>query len=222
MADLDKFQATLGVKFQSIDLLKRALTHRSACGKNNERLEFLGDAVLGMVIAHELFIHHLKADEGLLSRYRSLLVRKETLAEIAREYDFGAVLILGQGELSAGSHQHDSILADAFEAVLGALFLEHGIDYVQEFLVRVYNHRLNNLPAAENLKDPKTRLQEWLQARKHDVPEYTIVREKTSHPQRFEVKAEIGYKSISAKAGSSSRRKAEQKAAGKILGLLDE
>jgi len=210
---LEKFQRDLGIKFKDLSLLRQALTHRSADKRNNERLEFLGDAILGMVIAEILFKMLPNVDEGGLSRYRSSLVRKETLAEIAREYGFSEVIILGVGELRSGGARHDSILADAFEAVLGALFLEQGDTIAKDFLKNVYRERLNNLPSLDSLKDYKTRLQEWLQNRKMALPTYEIISETTVHPQSFEIKCSISELDISVIDRASSRRKAEQKTA---------
>ena len=160
----------LGIQFKNETLLLQALTHRSADPKNNERLEFLGDAILSFVIAEELFNRFPQAKEGKMSRLRASLVKGETLAEIARELKLGEVLILGQGELKSGGFRRESILADAMEAILGALFLDSGIDIVKPLILRLYDERLDSIDVTETVKDPKTRLQELLQSRKLPLP----------------------------------------------------
>ncbi len=145
----------LGIQFKNETLLLQALTHRSADPKNNERLEFLGDAILSFVIAEELFNRFPQAKEGKMSRLRASLVKGETLAEIARELKLGEVLILGQGELKSGGFRRESILADAVEAILGALFLDSGIDIVKPLILRLYDERLDSIDVTETVKDPK-------------------------------------------------------------------
>lgn len=145
----------LGIEFSDPNLLLQALTHRSAASKNNERLEFLGDAILSFVIAEELFNRFPQAKEGKMSRLRASLVKGETLAEIARELKLGEVLILGQGELKSGGFRRESILADALEAIFGALFLDSGIETVKPLILRLYDERLDAIDVTETVKDPK-------------------------------------------------------------------
>ena len=163
-------QKYLAYEFNTPALLERALTHKSKSAVNNERLEFLGDAVLGLVIADALHEAEPDASEGNLSRFRAALVRKETLAEIAAEIDLTLVLRLGSGESRSGGHQRDSILADGLEAVFGAVYLDSSFGRVQELILSLYETRLANLPAADDLKDPKTRLQEALQSTGYPIP----------------------------------------------------
>lgn len=211
-----------GYRFANPVLLEQALTHRSATGPDNERLEFLGDAVLGLVIARELYARSPEAGEGVLSRLRARLVRKETLADLAQELDIGAQLRLGSGELRAGGHQRASIVANALEAVLGAIYLDGGIGEAERVIVALFAKRLASLPGDADLTDPKTRLQEWLQARGHPPPEYRIhaVTGK-AHDQTFEVICVIAPLGLQAAGHGSSRRIAEQEAAGHALADLE-
>src|SRR5690554_992037 len=164
----------LGIEFNDEALLLQALTHRSAAAKNNERLEYLGDAILNFVIAEELFHRFPQAKEGKMSRLRASLVKGETLAEIARELKLGEVLILGQGELKSGGFRRESILADAVEALLGALLLDSNFETVKPLILRLYDERLDAIDVTETVKDPKTRLQELLQSRKLPLPLYSV------------------------------------------------
>ena len=215
---LDK---TLQYRFDDQGLFARALTHRSAKGRNNERLEFLGDAILDFVISEALFRLRPQADEGDLSRLRSALVKDSTLAAIAAELDIGEHLILGSGERKTGGHRRQSILADALEALFGAIYLDAGFDVTKSIIDRIYAKRLDSLPEATELRDPKTRLQEWLQARKFALPVYDLV-EVTGkdHKQRFSVTCTVEEMSQTTRGESASRRSAEQQAARRMLEAL--
>lgn len=200
-------------------IFTEAITHRSAGRRNNERLEFLGDSVLNLVITQQLFASHPKATEGELSRLRAHLVRGETLAELAADYDLGHALKLGAGELKSGGFRRESIMEDAFEAIFGAVYLIKGYAFTRDFILKIYTERLDDLPDPEALKDPKSRLQEWLQSRGEPIPEYALVESRgEAHNQVFT--AECRIPSCSMKEEGTSRRKAEQGAALKILNIL--
>jgi ribonuclease-3 len=210
-----------GRECRDLRLLEAALTHRSAGGSNNERLEFLGDAVLNSVIALLLYREFAAAPEGDLSRYRASLVSGESLAAVAAEIGLGEQLRLGSGELKSGGFRRKSILADALEALFGALYLDGGYDAAAHAIETLYAHRLNQLPAAQDLKDPKTRLQEALQARGHPLPVYAV--ESVSgepHDQEFLVSCRIEALDLVESAKGGSRRKAEQRAAEKVIAVL--
>ena len=211
----------LDYRFADASLFKQALTHRSANGRNNERLEFLGDAVLNFVISEAVFGLREDADEGDLSRLRASLVKDTSLAQIASELGLGEYLILGSGERKTGGHRRASILADALEAMFGAVFLDAGFDAAKAMVERVFAARLDSLPDARSLRDPKTRLQEWLQARKMSLPRYELTNVTgKDHRQRFEVSCTVEELSQTTEGSASSRRKAEQKAAGKMLEIV--
>jgi ribonuclease-3 len=202
-------------------LCHAALTHRSAGADHNERLEFLGDALLNCSVARLLYEAHPDADEGSLSRFRAALVSGETLAEIAGGLQLGEYLRLGSGELQSGGFRRASILADALEAMFGAIFLDAGFDAAAAAVRRVFAARLSALPAAESLKDPKTRLQELLQARGIALPTYTLrAVSGEPHAQSFTVGCEIAALALSATAAGASRRRAEQLAAAQVLDML--
>lgn len=213
----------LEITFETPDLLLQALTHRSADPKNNERLEYLGDAILSFVIAEELFNRFPQVKEGKLSRLRASLVKGETLAELARELKLGDVLILGPGELKSGGFRRESILADAVEAILGALYLDGGLESVKTLILRLYQERLDNIDVTETVKDPKTRLQELLQSRKQPLPIYSVKEIKTDnkHPA-FEASCQVTLLKKVVVAQGSSHRKAEKKAAERTLTLIEE
>jgi ribonuclease-3 len=214
-------ERSLDYRFVDEDLLELALTHRSASTRNNERLEFLGDAVLGLVIANALFRERPEAGEGRLSRIRSRLVRGETLADIARGLGVGALVQLGSGEVRTGGHQRSSILSNALEAVIGAIYLDGGMAEAERVVLSIYCSRLAALPTEDDLTDPKTRLQEWLQARGHRPPAYTV-RNVTgaAHAQTFEVICAIEKLGVQAAGHGASRRVAEQDAATHALQQL--
>jgi len=212
---------SLNYEFRDTDLLRFALTHRSAAGGNNERLEYLGDAVLDTVISEIIFHARPEADEGALSRLRSYLVKDSALAELATELGIGRHIILGPGEKKTGGHRRESILADALEALFGAVYLDSGFDAARALICSAYGERLRSLPDLTDLRDPKTALQEYLQARQLALPEYKM--EKVSgkaHQQSFEVSCSVaGYGRHSTGLGGS-RRDAEQQAAEKMLAML--
>ncbi|MCP5419680.1 MAG: ribonuclease III [Gammaproteobacteria bacterium] len=200
-------------------LLEEALTHRSAIGHSNERLEFLGDAILNFVIAERLFNDYPQASEGELSRLRATLVKGETLAEIARQIGLGDYLRLGPGELKSGGNRRSSILANALEAVFGAVYLDSDFVICRHLILRLYEGCLANLPTANELKDPKTRLQEYLQARGLALPVYRILEiSGEAHAQQFTVECSAG--THHTVAVGDSRRKAEQEAARQLLALI--
>lgn len=211
----------LGYRFADPALLGDALTHRSAGAVNNERLEFLGDALLNTIIAIELFNRHPEAPEGELSRLRAALVRGETLAGIGRELGIGEALRLGEGERKSGGQRRASIVADAVEALIGAVFLDSDFETVRGLVVRLYASRLDDLPSADELKDPKTRLQEYLQQRRRTPPDYEVVEVGgADHARRFTVRCRIEGLGIECTATDTSRRKAEQQAASACLDEL--
>ena len=171
---LGQLQQALAYQFKDINLLSQALTHRSKGSTNNERLEFLGDAILGFIAADLLYSQFQQSPEGHLSRFRASLVKKETLAALAREFSLGDYLRLGSGELKSGGFRRDSILADAMEAIFGAMYLDGGLKNVRKLIERCLSSRLDKLSAESDMKDPKTRLQEYLQARRLELPDYTV------------------------------------------------
>ena len=196
------------------DTFIRAITHRSADGKHNERMEFLGDSVLGLIITTELYKKIPRASEGYLSRLRASLVNENALASIAQELAIGEFLRLGPGELKSGGYRRKSILADAFEALIGCIYLEQGLDAAYQFVLTAYNERLQDLPAEHDLKDPKSRLQEFLQSRGYDLPEYQLIEvQGEAHKQTFTAECLIASLQIHTRGVASSRRKAEQEAA---------
>ena len=212
----------LAYEFRDESLLERALTHRSARGKSNERLEFLGDSVLQMVVSEFLFSERSDASEGRLSRLRSSLVKDSTLASIGRELDLGSHLILGSGEKKSGGHRRASILADAMEALFGAVYLDAGLEAARQVIFRAFGERIEKLPRGKDLRDPKSRLQEYLQARKIAVPVYEMENVSgEAHKQQFEYSCcvpELEQKTI---GEGRSRRDAEQAAATAMLDRLD-
>lgn len=202
-------------------LLTQALTHRSAGSDNNERLEFLGDGILNFVIAHELFERRPRASEGELSRLRANLVNKPSLAELARGLGLGETVRLGGGEQKSGGQRRDSILADALEALLGAIYLDGGFERTREVIRRLYAERLHSLPDTDTLKDPKTRLQEFLQARGRPLPSYEVVTVTgQAHDQTFTVRCDVEGIGETCEGHARSRRKAEQRAADAMLERL--
>ena len=199
-------------------LFETALTHRSADGANNERLEFLGDAVLGMVTAQYLYERFGEADEGALSRLRARVVNGESLAQLAAGLALGDLLALGQGELKTGGFRRESILADALEALCGALYLDAGLAAARIAVLRLLAPALQSLTLPAELKDPKTRLQELLQARGLPLPRYSVDSVAGElHAQVFRVTCEVEPMAARATADGSSRRRAEQAAAASIL-----
>lgn len=211
----------LGYRPHDLALFRAALTHRSAAGPNNERLEFLGDAVLNLIVAHQLYVAFPHAEEGDLSRLRARLVSREPLAEVAFNLGVGETLQLGGGELRSGGFRRQSILADALEALCGAVFLDGGLSAIEPIVMRLFAPRIAVLPAPEALKDAKTRLQEHLQSRSLALPLYRVLAiEGEDHEQRFQVSCEVPDLSLTAEGGGSSRRRAEQQAAERMLEQL--
>lgn len=205
-------------RFSDATLLTEALTHRSRSNQNNERLEFLGDAVLNFIIASELFHQRPGDNEGSLSRLRSRVVRGETLARVARRLELGDHLRMGEGELKSGGFLRASVLADALEAVLGAVYLDGGFEAATRVIQDLFGEVVRDLPDAESLKDPKTRLQEWLQANGRPLPVYDLVAEEgAEHAKRFTVRCRLEDSGFEAEATGTSRRKAEQAAADAVL-----
>lgn len=196
------------------DCFVQALTHRSASSKHNERMEFLGDSVLGIAITNALYHRLPKASEGYLSRLRASLVNEGTLAEIANELLLGDFLRLGAGELKSGGFRRKSILSDTLEAIIASVYLEKGTDAANAFVLAIFTNRLDNLPAEDDLKDPKSRLQEILQSRGYDIPKYELISTTgDAHRQVFTAECVIDPLEITTKGVSSSRRKAEQQSA---------
>ena len=216
-----KLSQRLGYTFSDEALINLALTHRSLSGTNNERLEFLGDSILNFVIAEALFRKFPHAKEGKLSRLRARLVKGDTLAEIAKEFDLGEFLLLGSGEMKSGGHRRDSILADAVEAIIGAIYLEAGLEQTEQVVLHLWKSRINKLDPNEHPKDAKTRLQEFLQSRKLPLPVYEVVKiTGKDHAQTFVVHCQVANLNSPLEGVGSSRRKAEQQAANLALETL--
>ena len=209
-----KLTNLLGKKHMGSERFIQALTHRSASSKHNERMEFLGDSVLGLVVTNALYHHMPKASEGYLSRLRASLVNENTLAEIANELSLGDFLRLGAGELKSGGFRRKSILSDTLEAVIASVFLEKGMDEARQFVLEIYTNRFQELPSEDELKDPKSRLQELLQSRNYPIPNYQLVSTTgDAHRQVFTAECRIEGLDIVTKGVASSRRKAEQQSA---------
>lgn len=208
----------LGYTFSDQSLFRTALTHRSFGTPNNERLEFLGDGILDCVIAALLFHRFPLLPEGDLSRLRANLVRQETLHQLAQALNIGDHLRLGEGELKSGGATRPSILADALEAIFGAIYLDGGFPIAHQVIERLYATLLDELKPGQFQKDPKTRLQEWLQGRKKPLPRYKLLEASgAAHEQRFEVACEIDSPALRTIGHGASRRIAEQVAAEKAL-----
>ncbi|MCH8550487.1 MAG: ribonuclease III [Natronospirillum sp.] len=221
--DFARIQQRLGYEFNDRGLLLQALTHRSHGVDNNERLEFLGDAILNCTIAQALFEQFPKASEGELSRYRAAQVRGETLADIAREFDLGPWLRLGPGELKSGGHRRASILADTVEALIGAISLDGGMAIAQARVLAWWQSRLENTDPEQMMKDPKTRLQEYQQGQGSPLPRYEVVDiSGQAHNQTFTVSCTVDQLADSVLASDTSRRGAEQAAARKTLRQLGQ
>lgn len=222
--DLNRLMGRLGYTFSDEALLSLALTHRSVSrNRNNERLEFLGDAQLGQIISVALFERFPEAAEGQLTRMRASLVRGKTLAEVARELDLGDYLRLGGGELKSGGFRRDSILADALEAIIGAMLVDGGQARCREVVLSLFAERLSNITPQNAEKDPKTRLQEWLQARRFELPVYQMLHVEGLAPKQvFDVACELDLVEQTFRAKGASRRKAEQEAAAQALLWLEQ
>ncbi|MDA8390055.1 MAG: ribonuclease III [Gammaproteobacteria bacterium] len=212
--DLSVLCGRLHHRFRDAQLLSRALTHRSCGARNNERLEFLGDAVISLVMADALYARFPSLTEGELTRLRARLVRAETLAAVARELDLGPLMRLGPGELKSGGYDRDSILSDALEAVLGALYLDGGYEAARGTILLLFAPRLDGIEAHAQAKDPKTRLQEFLQGRGLALPEYGLLEVRgEDHEQMFVVGCRVSGLPDVVRGEGSTRRHAEQQAA---------
>ena len=213
--ELARLEKRLGYTFVDRSRLELALTHRSCGSRNNERLEFLGDSIVNFVIAEALFEQFPDAREGQLSRLRARMVRGATLAEIGREFELGDCLRLGSGELKSGGFRRESILADAVEAIIGAIYLDVGMEVCRERIRSWFTDRLAGLSTSDQQnKDPKTRLQEFLQSRQNPLPKYRVVNiEGDAHDQVFTVVCELESLNINSEGQGPSRRGAEQQAA---------
>ena len=217
-----QLQERLQYTFSDQQLLVLALSHRSRGSQNNERLEFLGDAVLGLTISNFLYRRFSHASEGDLSRIRSQIVRAESLAEIARSLELGPELLLGQGEMKSGGQRRDSILGDTVEALVGAIYLDGGILSAERCILSWFSEQLNAVALDVPVKDPKTALQEWLQGRGRALPEYQLVKtEGEDHSRLYTMSCIIDELKSAATATASSRRRAEQLVAEKILKELE-
>ena len=219
---LQRLQQRLGYEFKAPALLQLALTHRSHGATNNERLEFLGDSILNLVIGDALFKRFADAREGQLSRLRSQLVKGETLAEIAREFELGDCLILGEGEMKSGGQQRDSILADSVEAIIGAIYTETDFEICRKHVLSWYADRLAVLRVDTAAKDAKSRLQEYLQSLRKPLPEYDVVAAAgESHAQVFTIECRVVLLKHPVRAQATNRRDAEKLAATEVLRLLN-
>jgi len=222
LARTTALETRLGHRFSTPALLEQALTHRSCGADNNERLEFLGDGVLGCAVADELYARFPRLPEGKLTRLRASLVREETLAQVAEGLELGPCLRLGEGELAAGPQPRPSILADALEAVLGAVFLDGGYAAARAVVLRAFGPLIERLDPERPAKDAKTRLQELLQARQHRLPQYRVVSvQGEAHRQSFEVECSVPELRLSATGSGTSRQRAEQQAARALLDKLE-
>lgn len=220
--DLNKLQRLLNYQFNDNSWLILALTHRSKSKTNYERLEFLGDSVLGFVIGDHLYKYFPDQPEGILTRLRANVVRQKSLAKIAREYNLSEFLILGVGEGKSGGHNRDSTLSDVLEAIIAAIYLDSGVEAATEFIRRSFAQTLSSLDPSVQLKDPKSNLQEFLQQRGHDVPSYEVANiTGKDHKQNFEVECRVADVKKTFKGKGGSRRKAEQRAAQRALDYLN-
>ncbi|SIQ12811.1 RNAse III [Aquipseudomonas alcaligenes] len=218
---LSRLERRLGHTFQNQELMLLALTHRSFAGRNNERLEFLGDAILNFVAGEALFERFPQAREGQLSRLRARLVKGETLAVLARGFELGEYLRLGSGELKSGGFRRESILADALEALIGAIYLDAGMDVARARVLDWLTNELDGLTLVDTNKDPKTRLQEFLQSRAAELPRYEVVDiQGEPHCRTFFVQCEIALLTDKTQGQGASRRIAEQVAAAAALVAL--
>lgn len=218
---LNRLERQLGYTFQNQELMLLALTHRSFAGRNNERLEFLGDAILNFVAGEALFERFPQAREGQLSRLRARLVKGETLAMLARGFGLGEYLRLGSGELKSGGYRRDSILADALEALIGAIYLDSGMDQARTRVLAWLANELETLTLVDTNKDPKTRLQEFLQSRGCELPQYEVVDiQGDPHCRTFYVECRVSLLNEKTYGQGASRRIAEQVAAAAALVAL--
>lgn len=213
----------IGHSFGDPELKQRALTHRSAGSRNNERLEFLGDALVNLIAAEALYQRWPRADEGELTRARAALVRESALAGLARGLNLGDQLELGPGELKSGGFRRDSILADAFEALVAAIYLDAGFEACRAWVLQRLTPLIDELPQGATVKDAKTRLQEWLQARQLPLPDYRLLTtEGEDHDKTFLVLAVLSQPALEREGQGSSRRQAEQQAAQALLESIEQ
>ena len=218
---MEKLQKNIDYHFSDVALLKQALTHRSVNKNNNERLEFLGDSILGCVISHELYHRFPLVDEGQLSRLRSSLVRGQTLAKLAKSINLSETLLLGQGELKSGGFRRESIQADTLEAILGAIFLDSDYVTVSAVILKLYDELLSDASPDDSLKDFKTQLQELLQKKGHSLPIYELIKTKgQDHNAVFYVSCHIKEFNLSVEENAKSIKRAEQACAELILESL--
>ena len=218
-----KLQKRLAYEFNDVALLKRALTHRSISYNNNERLEFLGDSVLGSIISRELFQRFPRIDEGQLSRLRSHLVRGQTLAKLAKTIDLSDFMILGQGELKSGGFRRESIQADTLEAIIGAIFIDSDYLATNKVVLRLYKNLLEETNPADSLKDFKTQLQEFLQKRGLLLPNYELIKTTgQDHNAIFYVRCTLGEENLCVEKNAKSIKRAEQACAELLLGNLKQ
>ncbi len=222
MEKLKPLMERLGHRFHNEHLLEHALSHRSTGPDNNERLEFLGDAVLGFIITSELYQRHPNAREGELSRMRASVVNGDVLAQLATDLEINDHLRLGVGEQKSGGKDRSSILADALEAVVGAIYMDAGLDGCRACILNWYGERVDDLSKLKPKKDPKSRLQEWLQAHKMPLPDYKAKISGQAHAQTFTVICHVEGLKHETKGVSTTRRRAEQIAAERFLELLNE
>jgi ribonuclease III len=212
--DIEAFALSIGHRYARPELLRRALTHRSHGASNNERVEFLGDSVVNCAVALELYHKFPDLTEGELSRLRANLVNQQSLASVARRFDFGAQLLLGEGEVKSGGSRRPSILADAVEAVIGAVFLDAGFEAARRVVRTLLGDAIDAIDPASSGKDPKTLLQEHLQGRRMALPQYAVVATRgEAHEQLFEVECVVPELNIRSLGAGTSRRSAEQEAA---------
>jgi len=218
---MDKLQKKISYQFKNIDLLKQALTHRSVGKNNNERLEFLGDSILGCIISRELYHRFPLIDEGQLSRLRSSLVKGQTLGKIAKTINLSETLVLGQGELKSGGFRRESIQADAFEAILGAIFLDSDYLTVSSVVLKLYDDLLNDVSPKDSLKDFKTQLQELLQKKGHSLPQYDLIKTKgQDHDAIFYVRCIVSEYDLEVEREAKSIKRAEQACAESLIKRL--
>ena len=221
MAEFGALEVRLDYVFSDRAMLAQALTHRSHHRDHNERLEFLGDSVLNLIISNFIYRHFNQASEGKLSRVRASLVKQDTLANVARDMQLGELIRLGGGELKSGGFRRDSILSDGFEALIAAIYLDSDYAQTEEIVLKLFADRLSAVDIDSSLKDPKTRLQEYLQARQQALPRYAVSQTTgKSHEQTFTVNCELEDLDLRSQGRGSSRKKAEQQAARKILDKL--
>ena len=218
----DKLSVSTGYRFRRAELLEQALTHRSySRGQNNERLEFLGDSILNLIISNYIYHHFEKASEGKLSRLRASLVKQDSLARVARDIELGDHIRLGGGELKSGGFRRASILADALEALIAAIYLDSDYAQAEKTVLHLFRKPLQAIDVGSSLKDPKTQLQEYLQGQQKALPGYRVRQTSgKAHEQVFTVICELGDLGLHGEGSGPSRKKAEQRAAQKILDQL--